>query len=132
MTTAPYGFTRQLSNVSYDDALGKETGARRTQGFGVLSETDVTASLKEEPEGTWRRYKILGACNPPIAHQALSDEPLIGLLLPCNVVVFEEDDGTVNVSAIRAREMFNVVGRPELEDYARQVDERLSAALKQL
>jgi len=97
----------------------------------VLTEIDVEATLKKKLDVDFAPYTILGACNPPIAHQALSEEPGIGLLLPCNVVVVQDDDGVV-VSAIDPLRMFTVLDRPDIEPLAQQVRELLLAALGSL
>jgi uncharacterized protein (DUF302 family) len=129
MTDANYGITKNLGKTAFDEALEKVIEALKGEGFGVLTEIDVKATLKKKLDVDFRRYKILGACNPPLAHRALSGELLLGLLLPCNVVVFEEDDGTITVSAIKPREMFKVVENPELASIADEVDEKLRRAL---
>jgi uncharacterized protein (DUF302 family) len=131
-TTASYGHTRTLKDVSYEEALDRVTAALKEQGFGVLTEIDVKATLKKKLDVDFRKYKILGACNPPLAHRALSGEPLIGLLLPCNVTVFEEDDGTINVSFIKPSEMFRVVDNPDVEPIAKEVDAKLIRAMEKL
>lgn len=84
----------------YDEALVRVTAALKAEGFGVLSEIDVQDTLKKKLGVDFRRYKILGACNPPLAHQALSMEPTVGVLLPCNVVVYENDQGKAVVTAV--------------------------------
>ena len=84
-----YGITRELPNVGYDEAVTRVTEALKTEGFGVITEIDVKKTIKEKLGIDVRRYRILGACNPPIAHAALEADPMIGLLLPCNVIVFE-------------------------------------------
>jgi len=132
MTNASYGYTRTLKDVTFERALERVTAALKTEGFGVLTEIDVKQTLKKKLDVDFRNYKILGACNPPLAHQALLQEPLIGLLLPCNVTVFEEDDGTVNVSFVKPAEMFKVVDNPAMEGLARQVDEKLVRALERV
>jgi uncharacterized protein (DUF302 family) len=116
----------------YDTALTRITTALKAEGFGVLTEIDVKATMKKKLDVDFRNYKILGACNPKLAHQALSGELMLGLVLPCNVTVFEEDDGTINVSAIKASEMFKVVGNPNVEPVAKQVDEALQRVLERL
>jgi len=131
-TTANYGYTRALKDVSFDNAIERVTVALKEEGFGVLSDIDVRATLKKKLDLDFRNYRILGACNPPLAHQALTGEPLIGLLLPCNVTVFEEDDGTINVSFIKPNEMFRIVDNPDVEPIARQVDAKLVRALEKL
>ena len=129
MAQASYGITKNIGNIDFEDALAKVAEALKGEGFGVLTEIDVKATLKQKLDVEFRKYRILGACNPPLAHRALSGEPLIGLLLPCNVVVFEEDDGTVAVSAIKPAEMFKVVENPELASIADEVDAKLRRAL---
>jgi len=130
MTDASYGITRNLGEVSFDAALARITESLKANGFGVLTEIDVKATMKKKLDVDLRNYKILGACNPPFALQALTDEPLIGLLLPCNVVVFEEQDGSVSVSAVDPKEMFKVVDRPEMADLAGKVGEALTKAIE--
>jgi uncharacterized protein (DUF302 family) len=132
MTNASYGYTRALKDITFEQALERVTAALKTEGFGVLTEIDVKQTLKKKLDVDFRSYKILGACNPPLAHQALQQEPLIGLLLPCNVTVFEEDDGTINVSFVKPTEMFRVVENPAMEGVARQVDEKLVRALERV
>jgi uncharacterized protein (DUF302 family) len=125
MSEASYGYTKNLGTVVFDDAIERTTAALKNEGFGVLTEIDVKSTLKKKLDVDFRQYKILGACNPALAHQALSNEIMIGLLLPCNVVVFEEDDGTVTVSAVNPREMFKVVENPDMEGVAEQVDAKI-------
>jgi uncharacterized protein (DUF302 family) len=131
-TTASYGYTKTLRDVSYEQALERVTAALKDEGFGVLTEIDVKATLKKKIDVDFRNYKILGACNPPLAHRALSGEPLIGLLLPCNVTVFEEDDGTINVSFIKPSEMFKIVDNPQVGPIAKEVDAKLVRAMEKL
>jgi len=131
-TTASYGYTKTLRGVSYEQALERVTAALKDEGFGVLTEIDVKATLKKKIDVDFRNYKILGACNPPLAHRALSGEPLIGLLLPCNVTVFEEDDGTINVSFIKPSEMFKIVDNPQVGPIAKEVDAKLVRAMEKL
>jgi uncharacterized protein (DUF302 family) len=91
---------KKTVNMAYDQALTAVTDALRGEGFGVLTEIDVKDTLKKKLGVDFRRYKILGACNPPLAHRALSTTLDIGVMLPCNVVVWEEDHGTATVVAI--------------------------------
>ena len=132
MTDAHYGITKNIGKIDFDEAIDKVTAALKTQGFGVLTEIDVKATLKKKLDVEFRQYRILGACNPPLAHQALTNELMIGLLLPCNVVVFEEEDGTTTVSAIDPSEMFKVVDRPEMASLAGQVGDKLKLVLDAL
>lgn len=127
-----YAITRTLTGVGFDDAVGRARAALAGEGFGVLTEIDVRATLKAKLDVELRPYLILGACNPPLAHQALLAEPGIGALLPCNVVVAENADGTVAISAIDPVSMFGVVGRAEVEPIAREVRGKLERALDKL
>jgi uncharacterized protein (DUF302 family)/glutaredoxin len=127
-----YGLTRTLPGLSFGDALGAVKAALATEGFGVLTEIDVKATLKKKIGEDFRNYVILGACNPRLAHQALSGEPALGLLLPCNVVVTEDGNSNAVVSAIDPRQMFKVVGNEQVEPIAKEVREKLSRALTAL
>ena len=131
MTNTSYGYTRKLEGVDYEEALTRVPEALKTEGFGVLTEIDVKATLKKKLDVDFRRYMILGACNPPLAHQALQADPLVGLLLPCNVVVYEEEGGAV-VSFVNPKEMFKVVDIPELQKVADEVDAKMKRALDRL
>ena len=127
-----FGITTKLEGVSYEEAIERATEALADEGFGVLTDIDVKATLKKKLDVDHRNYIILGACNPQMAHQALGEEPPIGLLLPCNVVVTEDDDGNAIVSAIDPVELFEVVGHPEVRPIADEVKaslERVIAAL---
>ena len=130
MTEASYGISRNIGEIDFDEAIEKVEAALKTQGFGVLTDIDVKATLKKKIDVDFRNYRILGACNPPLAHEALTNETMIGLLLPCNVIVFEEDDGTTTVSAVDPMEMFEVVNRPEMSTLAGKVGEKLRSALE--
>jgi len=115
--------------LSYDEALEKVTQELKKEGFGVLTEIDVKATLKEKLDVDVPRYKILGACNPPFAHKALEAEPGIGLLLPCNVIVYESEDGETNVAAINAKAMLSIIGRDDITPIANEVNERLKKVI---
>ena len=132
MTTAQYGYTRKLTGVSYEEALQQVTEALQKEGFGVLTEIDVKATLKKKLDVDFRQYRILGACNPKFAHKAFSAELLIGLLMPCNVVVMQEDDDTITVSAVNPAEMFKIVDRPDVAPLADEVGGMLTKAIEQL
>ncbi len=132
MSNPDYGLTRELPDVSYEDAVTRTTEALKTEGFGVLTEIDIKATLKKKLDVDFRKYVILGACNPKLAHQALSGEQLIGLLLPCNVVILEGDDGGSIVSAINPERVFGLVEDDSLAPIAKQVKEKLSRALENL
>jgi uncharacterized protein (DUF302 family) len=107
--------------------------ALKAEGFGVLTEIDVKAVLKKKIDVDRKPYKILGACNPVLANKALQAEPDLGLLLPCNVVIREEEDGTTTISIVDPAAMFTVVNKPEMADMAnevREIFERIMASLK--
>jgi len=123
-----YGYQRIL-NKSFDEVDTKIRETLQEQGFGVLTEIAVNETLKKKLNEDFRPYKILGACHPPTAFQALSEELEIGLLLPCNVTIWENDDGTVTLSAINAKKMLSVTGRDDLNELAGQVNTWLKTAV---
>jgi uncharacterized protein (DUF302 family) len=106
------------------------TDALADEGFGILCDIDVQATLKEKLGEDFRQYRILGACNPPLAHEAMSEELELGALLPCNVIVYETDDGQIGVSAVDPAEMLSVTDNPDLDPIADEVADRLSAAIE--
>ena len=118
------GFKVYLDS-SYDDAIESVTAELKKEGFGVLTEIDVKATLKKKIDVDFRPYKILGACNPPLAHKALSAAPEVGMLLPCNVTVSEEENGRILVSIINPYKMLGVVDNPKMEDIACDAEARL-------
>jgi uncharacterized protein (DUF302 family) len=118
-----YSLRVQL-DLPYVQAVEKVTAALKEEGFGVLTEIDVKDTLKKKLDTDFRKYVILGACNPPLAHRALSTELEIGLLLPCNIIVYEEDGGSV-VSIVDPISMLGVVESPELEPVANEARARL-------
>ena len=127
-----YGHTVHLPGISFETARTSTIDALKDQGFGVLTEIDVKSTMKAKLDRDFRRYVILGACNPQLAWRALSSELPVGLLLPCNVCVWEEEGGTV-VSAVRPASMFSVMDpNPELEPIAQEADERLRRALDEV
>jgi len=119
-----YGFKVKVEG-DVPDAVEKVTNALQDEGFGVLTEIDVQATLKKKLDIDRRPYRILGACNPALAHQALETEPDIGLLLPCNVVVQEEEDGSTSVAFIDPDAMLSVVERDDIKSLATEVRTRL-------
>lgn len=129
--TTDYGFQTTL-NVPYETAIEKVTAALKEEGFGVLTEIDVQATLKQKLDADFRRYVILGACNPRLAHRALQTELNIGLLLPCNVIVYEEDDGQSTISIVDPITMLGVVANESLQPVADEARARLTRVIEQL
>ena len=126
-----YGFGKAV-DLDFDEAIDKVTAVLATEGFGVLSDIDVAAKMKEKLNKDMPRYRILGACNPPLAFQAVSAEKEIGLLLPCNVVVREDEDGDVHISFMDPEAVMGLVGNPGVEPLACDVKERLERVLAAL
>ncbi len=119
-----YAFTRILS-TSYEDAISKMREALKEEGFGVLTEIDVKETLQKKLGVDFRKYVILGACNPPYAHRTLQTDLDVGLLLPCNVIVYETDDQKAYVSAINPVSALQVIKNRELRKIAEEVSEKL-------
>ena len=126
-----YGFSVQMS-CGFDEAVDKVTEALKTEGFGVLTEIDVKATLKKKIDVDRRPYKILGACNPQLANQALEADPDIGLLLPCNVVVRQEQDGAITVAFMDPNAVLALVDKSGVEQLAGQVRAKLDKVRDQL
>src|SRR5664279_1195258 len=126
-----YGIATTL-DTDFADAVTRTRAALATQGFGVLTEIDVTATMKTKLDVDMPAYLILGACNPPLAHQAITADAAIGLLLPCNVVVRDLGDGKILVEAMNPDIMVRATNNPNLEPVAAQAREKLSAALSTL
>ncbi len=124
-----YTLTRTFPGMSYEDAIVAATAALAAEGFGVLTEIDVKKTLKKKIDVDFINYIILGACNPKLAHEALSAEPGVGVLLPCNVVVTEDADKNAIVSAVDPVALFSVVNRPDVEPLAQEVRNRLRRVL---
>ncbi len=126
-----FGFGKQV-DLDFEAAIDKVTADLQTEGFGVLSDIDVAAKMKEKLDKDMPRYRILGACNPALANQAIEAVPDIGLLLPCNVLVREDDDGAVNVSFMDPISVMSLVGDPGVEPLAGEVKARLERVLESL
>lgn len=130
-TTSQLGMNVCL-HIDYDTALARVIDALKVEGFGVLTEIDVKATLKKKLDVDFRKYRILGACNPPLAYRALTVAPEIGLLLPCNVTVAEADDGSIEVALIDPISMMGFIAHPDLEPIAEEARARLERVVKSL
>jgi uncharacterized protein (DUF302 family) len=131
--TGEYGFERRLPETSFEEARHEVTEALKKEGFGVLTEIDVKATLKKKLDVDFRRYVILGACNPTLAHRALKSDPQLGLLLPCNVVVQEAPEGGgVVVSIADPHAMFEIVSDPGVKPIADEAAARLRRVIDSL
>ena len=119
-----FGFGKSVA-TDFDETIEKVTSELAKEGFGVLSEIDVSAKMKEKLDRDMPRYRILGACNPPLAWDAIHSVPDIGLLLPCNVLVREDDAGDVFVSFMDPESVLSLVGDPSVEPLAEDVKARL-------
>jgi uncharacterized protein (DUF302 family) len=123
-----YGFSK-IVDMSYEQAIEKVTAELKKEGFGVLTFIDVKETLKQKINVDFNKYAILGACNPPIAHKALLEEEQLGLLLPCNVIVYEKD-GTTRVSIFDPMVMTRIIENDDMKPIATEVQERLRRVLK--
>lgn len=119
-------------DTDYESALTQVTEALKAEGFGVLTEIDVKATFKKKLDVDFRPYKILGACNPPLAYKSLSAAPEVGLLLPCNVTVSQEENGQILVHLIDPEMMLSIVDNPVLSEVACDAKERLERVAKAL
>ncbi len=126
-----YYFSKTLS-ISFDDAVALVTEELKKEGFGILTEIDVQATLKKKLDVDFKKYRILGACNPSFAYKALQAEDRIGLMLPCNVIVMEIPDDQIEVSAIDPAASMQAIDNPELRDVAEQVRAKLKSVIDNL
>ncbi|MGE5285576.1 MAG: DUF302 domain-containing protein [Actinomycetota bacterium] len=123
-----YYFTKTVS-ASFDESVAKVTEELKKEGFGILTEIDVKETLKKKLNVDFRRYKILGACNPPFAYKALTAENKIGTMLPCNVIVQETPGGQVEVTAIDPLASMRAVENPALTEIASEISRRLKTVI---
>ena len=128
---ASFGIQKTL-DIGFDDALAKIPEALKAEGFGVLTEIDVTATLKKKIDVDFRRYRILGACNPPFAHKALEHSLDVGMLMPCNVIVYETDEGQTRVSAVDPMQTMAAQGDAEMRPLAEEVQKKLQRVIDSL
>lgn len=126
-----YCFSKKVA-MSFDEAVLSVTETLKKEGFGILSEIDVTATLKKKLNVDFRNYRILGACNPPFAYRALLAEPTIGTMLPCNVIVQELDDGKIEVAAVDPLASMQAVQNRELRSIAEEIQLKLKKVIEQL
>jgi uncharacterized protein (DUF302 family) len=126
-----YCFSKKVA-MSFDEAILSVTEELKKEGFGILTEIDVTATLKKKLNVDFRNYRILGACNPPFAYRALLAEPLIGTMLPCNVIVQELDDGTIEVAAVDPLASMQAIQNKELQTIAEEIQLKLKKVIDQL
>ena len=128
----PFGFKRK-TDLSFNEAVAHVVDALKEEGFGILSEIRMDEKFREKLSAEFRKYLILGACNPALAYQTVLQEIDIGLLLPCNVIVYEDDDKHAVVAAIDAEAMLSVIGdRPEIKTVAKQVNEKLQRVISEV
>jgi uncharacterized protein (DUF302 family) len=125
MSDPNYAIVRDIPDMDYESAVERATSLLAEEGFGVLTEIDVKATLKKKLDVDFKRYVILGACNPTFAHQALGMEPDIGVLLPCNVCVSELDSGGARVAAMDPAAAFTLIRNPAVDSVADEVRSRL-------
>ncbi len=126
-----YYFSKKTTG-SFDDVINKVTGLLREEGFGIMTEIDVQATLKKKLDVDFHRYKILGACNPPFAYKALQAENKIGTMLPCNVIVQEEKEGEIEVAAVDPVASMKAIDNPDLFGIAQQVRDKLKKVVMSL
>lgn len=126
-----YYFSKTLG-ISFDEALVRVTEELKKEGFGILTEIDVKETMKKKMNMDFRKYKILGACNPPLAHKAIQAEDKIGTMLPCNVIVQEMSEGQIEVAAIDPVASMEAVENPKLQDVANQVRVKLKRVIDSL
>lgn len=126
-----YSFNTTV-DLSFEDAVSRTVEALKVEGFGVLTDIDVSATFKKKLDLDFRNYRILGACNPPLAHRSLTAEPRLGLMLPCNVIVQELDGGRVEVAAIDPAAAMGAIENDELATIATEVREKLRKVIAAL
>ena len=125
-------FQQDVEDVRFDEAIAKVTEELKKGGFGIITEIDVKETLKKKLNVDFRKYKILGACNPPFSYRALQAEDKIGLMMPCNVIVQELPGGKVEVAAINPVASMAAVNNPKLRDVGREVSAKLKAVIDNL
>ncbi len=125
-------YINKTTNYSFEEAEEKIKNSLKEKGFGILTEIDMQATMKMKLDKNIKKYKILGACNPNFAYEALMEEEKIGIMLPCNVTVIENKDGSVDVSIIDPEQVFKVIGNNKIAPFAKEVKKVLEEALSEL
>jgi len=123
-----YGYSRVV-DLTYDEAVSKVAEELKKEGFGILTEIDVRATMKKKLDKDIRPYVILGACNPQYAYQALQTEEQVGLLMPCNIIVYVNEGGKTVVSGMEVQPVMGIVGNPKLDEFAPQIQEKVHRAI---
>lgn len=126
-----YYFSKEIDS-DFADAITQVTAELKKEGFGILTEIDVKATLKKKLNADFRPYTILGACNPPFAYQALQAEPRIGTMLPCNVIVQQLENGNIDVAAVDPLASMQAIQNPALQSVAREIQLKLKKVIEQL
>lgn len=127
-----YYFSKNLGSISFEESLERVAEVLKTKGFGILTEIDVQATMKKKLDKDLKPYKILGACNPTFAYKALQAENKIGTMLPCNVIVQQLGDGSIEVSAVDPMASMQAVENPALEGIATEVQQMLKSAIEEI
>ncbi|WP_372751557.1 DUF302 domain-containing protein [Labilibaculum sp.] len=125
-------FISLRTNFKFDDAIDRITRALQTEGFGILTDIDVKSTLREKLDVDFKKYRILGACNPSFAYKAFQVEDQIGIMMPCNVTVIEQDNGHVDISVMDPTAAFNVIENEELQAFAQELKNKLERCLTYL
>jgi uncharacterized protein (DUF302 family) len=126
-----YYFNKTIKGT-FDEVIDKVTNGLKDEGFGILTEIDVKETMKKKLDVDFKKYKILGACNPPYAYKALQAEDKIGTMLPCNVILQEIEDGKIEVAAVNPMASMQAVNNPELKEIAEEITEKLKAIIDRL
>lgn len=127
-----YYYSKNLEDISFDEVIEKVTQVLKDEGFGILTEIDVKETLRNKLDVDFNPYKILGACNPPFAYKALQAENKIGTMLPCNIIVQNNQDGTVEVSAVNPVASMQAVNNDDLAEIAQTINQKLQTVIKNL
>ena len=125
-------YISRSTNYSFDEAVDRITQAVKTEGFGILTDIDVQSTLKEKINVDFKKYRILGACNPTFAYEAFQVEDQIGIMMPCNITVIEQDNGHVDISIMDPTAAFNVIENEDLQPFANELKMKLERSLTYL